>query len=262
MEKILEGKELYKTFTSSGQTTEALVNVSFFLEKGEVLGIVGESGSGKSTLLKVISGLVMPDKGELLHEGTSYKGKGPRHTGKFLQVIVQDAKSSFDPRMSVGKSIIESSRDGKNLEKVYELMEMVGLDKDLLSRKPSNLSGGQCQRMSIVRAYSSGASILLCDEMTSALDVTSQAQVIKIMQSLKKDGKLSAVFVSHDIALVSMLCDRIMVMKDGRCVEEGDTLDVIRSPKDEYTRQLIESAKRQSLDYANINYETKAVVNE
>ena len=247
MRVLLEGKNLYKSFRSGGEQTDALVDVNYSLREGEVLGVVGESGSGKSTLLRVISGLERADRGELLHEGVAYDGKGPAQTGAFLQMLFQDAQSSFDPRMTMERSILEAGRGKKDRQELTELIKMVGLEEDLLMRKPGKLSGGQCQRMSIVRAFYSGAQILLCDEMTSALDVSSQAQVMEIMRKLKKEGKLSAVFVSHDIALVSTICDRIMVMKDGRCVEQSETAEVIRTPKDSYTKQLIESAGKQSI---------------
>ncbi len=248
MSALLEGKNLNKKFVSKGKETMALIDVSFELNRGEVLGVVGESGSGKTTLLRAVSGMIQPDSGELFHEGVSYKGAGPRQTGEFLQIIFQDAKSSFDPRMTMEKSISESGRGAIDYDRIKALTKMVGLDEELLKRKPGSLSGGQCQRMSIARAFYSGANILLCDEMTSALDVSSQAQVMEVMQDLKKDGKLSAIFVSHDIALVSMLCDRIMVMKDGKCVEQGAATDIINNPQDGYTKALIESARKQGID--------------
>jgi ABC-type dipeptide/oligopeptide/nickel transport system ATPase subunit len=248
MSVLLEGKKINKIFRPGDKETVALRDVSFVLNEGEVLGVVGESGSGKSTLLRVLSGLERPDSGELLHGGEPYRGLGPRQTGEFLQVIFQDAKSSFDPRMTMEKSIMESGRGKRDRKRLTELVGMVGLDEELLTRKPGQLSGGQCQRMSIARAFYSGAGILLCDEMTSALDVTSQAQVMEIMIRLKNAGMLSAIFVSHDIALVSTICDRVMVMKDGGCIEEGATLEVISSPKDEYTKGLIDSARKQSIE--------------
>ena len=247
MAYLLEGKNLNKTFREKAKTTVALNDVNFYLNRGEVLGVVGESGSGKSTLLKAIAGMLKLDQGMLFYNGTEYTGQKPRQTGKFLQMIFQDAKSSFDPRMIMARSIMESGRGGKDQERVKELVRLVGLEEELLQRKPAALSGGQCQRMAIARAFYSNAEIFLCDEMTSALDVSSQARVLELLQDLKKQGRLSAVFVSHDIALVSMLCDRVMVMKDGTCVEEGDTSSVIRDPSDEYTRALLESARRQSV---------------
>lgn len=247
MTYLLEGKQLKKTFKEKAKTTVALSDVNFYLNKGEVLGVVGESGSGKSTLLKAIAGMLNLDQGSLFYNGTEYTGQKPRQTGRFLQMIFQDAKSSFDPRMIMERSIMESGRGEKNRERVCELVELVGLEEELLQRRPAALSGGQCQRMAIARAFYSDAEILLCDEMTSALDVTSQARVVELLQNLKKEGRLSAVFVSHDIALVSMLCDRVMVMKDGVCVEQGVTAEVIGNPQDDYTKILLDSAKRQMI---------------
>ncbi len=128
-----------------------------------------------------------------------------------------------------------------------ELLRETLLDESLLKKRPRELSGGQCQRMSIVRALYSGAEIILCDEMTSALDVTAQAQIVRIFGRLREIRSFSSIVVSHDIALVYAMCDRIMVMKDGRIVEEGKTSEVIRNPKDEYTKQLIMSAREQGL---------------
>ena len=128
-----------------------------------------------------------------------------------------------------------------------ELLKETLLEERLLKKRPRELSGGQCQRMSIVRALYSGAEIILCDEMTSALDVTAQAQIVRIFGRLREMRSFSSIIVSHDIALVYAMCDRIMVMKDGRIVEEGKTSEAIRNPKDEYTKQLIMSAREQSL---------------
>ena len=247
MAHLLEVKNLYKTYREKAKVNPALSDVSFYLDRGEILGIVGELGSGKSTLLKAIAGMLKLDQGSIFYNGKDFTGMTPRQTGAFLQMIFQDANSSFDPRRVMKKSIMESGRGKKDEGRILELVSLVGLEEDLLSRKPSSLSGGQCQRMAIARAFYSDADILLCDEMTSALDVTTQAQVVELLQDLKKDGRLSAVFVSHDIALVSMLCDRVMVMKDGKCVEEGETLTVIKHPCADYTKELLESARRQSI---------------
>ena len=138
-----------------------------------------------------------------------------------------------------------SGKSGASAE-LRELLKETLLDEDLLEKRPRELSGGQCQRMSIVRALYSGAEIILCDEMTSALDVTAQAQIVRIFGRLREMRPFSSIVVSHDIALVNAMCDRIMVMKDGYIVEEGKTSEVIRNPKDEYTKQLIMSAREQS----------------
>lgn len=244
---LLEGKNLSKNFIDKDKTTNALSHVDFTLNKGEILGVVGESGSGKSTLLRVISGIIQSDEGQLFYKGQEYTGKKPRQTGEFMQIVFQNAKSSFDPRMTMEKSILESGRKSKDRARMLELIKTVGLEEDLLKRKPASLSGGQCQRMSIARALYSEAEIILCDEITSALDVTTQAQVVELLVKLRKNGDFSAIFVSHDIALVSMICDRVMIMRAGKCVEQGEVSKVIGSPQDDYTKELLDSAKRQSI---------------
>ena len=236
---ILSGRDLNKTYKSQGRKVRALSHVDFDLHQGEILGIVGESGSGKSTLLKMISGIEKPDSGSLFYQGTEYTGAGPKKTGKFLQMIFQDAYRSFDPRMTMEKSLKEGAATTQ--EEIRRVIREVGLSEELLSRRPRNLSGGQCQRMSIARALLSHAGILLCDEITSALDVTTQAQVIKLLTEIRQKEQVSILLVSHDLALVSMICDRIMVMKDGVVVEQGETKKILSNPSDSYTHMLLDS---------------------
>ena len=236
---ILSGRDLNKTYISRDREVRPLQHVDFELNQGEILGIVGESGSGKSTLLKVISGREKPDSGKLYHQEEEYTGQGPEKAGKFLQMIFQDAYGSFDPRMTMEKSLREGSDESR--EEILRVIGEVGLTEDLLSRRPRHLSGGQCQRMSIARALLSHAGVLLCDEITSALDVTTQAQVIKLLMEIRDKEQVSIMLVSHDLALVSMICDRIMVMKDGIVVDQGETGKVISDPSSDYTRKLLES---------------------
>ena len=237
--KILSGRDLNKEYTSRDRKVRPLQHVDFDLYQAEILGIVGESGSGKSTLLKVISGIEKPDSGRLYHQEKEYTGSGPEKTGRFLQMVFQDAYGSFDPKMNMEKSLKEGT--GSDRKEIIRVIGEVGLSEELLSRRPRHLSGGQCQRMSIARALLSHADVLLCDELTSALDVTTQAQVIKLLMEIRDAENVSIILVSHDLALVSMICDRIMVMKDGIVVEEGKTEDVITRPSDEYTRKLLNS---------------------
>lgn len=236
---VLSGRDLNKEYKGRDRVVRPLQHVDFDLHKGEILGIVGESGSGKSTLLKVISGIEKPDSGKLYHNEEEYTGKGPEKTGKFLQMIFQDAYGSFDPKMSMEKSLLEGSNSDKDA--VQRIIAEVGLSDELLRRRPRHLSGGQCQRMSIARALLSHAGVLLCDEITSALDVTTQAQVIKLLMEIRDKEDVSIMFVSHDLALVSMICDRIMVMKDGVVVDAGETEKVISDPSDAYTQRLLDS---------------------
>ena len=237
--KILSGRDLNKEYTSRDRKVRPLQHVDFDLYQAEILGIVGESGSGKSTLLKVISGIEKPDSGRLYHQEKEYTGSGPEKTGRFLQMVFQDAYGSFDPKMNMEKSLKEGT--GSDRKEIIRVIGEVGLSEELLSRRPRHLSGGQCQRMSIARALLSHADVLLCDEITSALDVTTQAQVIKLLTEIRDMENVSIILVSHGLALVSMICDRIMVMKDGVVVEEGKTEDVINKPSDEYTRKLLNS---------------------
>lgn len=236
---VLSGKDLNKEYKTKDRIVRPLQHVDFELYPGEILGIVGESGSGKSTLLRMVSGIVKPDSGSIFHEGVEYTGAKPEKTGEFLQMIFQDAYGSFDPRMSMEKSLREGSSAGR--DEMLNIIKEVGLSEDLLPRKPKNLSGGQCQRMSIARALLSHAEILLCDEITSALDVTTQAQVINLITEVRAAENVAIMFVCHDLALVSMICDRVMVLKDGVVVEQGITADVIRDPKDPYTKKLLDS---------------------
>ena len=237
---VLEGKHLSRCYTKKEKKIQALKDVSFQLREGEILGIVGESGSGKSTLLRHISCLEKVDEGSLFQDGVEYTDKGPAYAGKFLQMIFQDALMSFDPRMKMKKAILEAAGPAGEAG-VMEILDAVGLDRGLLEKRAGSLSGGQCQRMSIARALCSDARILLCDEITSALDVTTQAQVVALLTELRKSKGLSIIFVSHDLALVSMICDRIMVMKDGECVERGETEDVLGKPQHEYTKELLDN---------------------
>lgn len=236
---VLSGRDLNKEYISRDRKVRPLQHVDFDLHQGEILGVVGESGSGKSTLLKIISGIEKPDSGRLYHLEKEYTGSHPEKTGRFLQMVFQDAYGSFDPKMSMEKSLKEGTDSDRN--EIVRVIGEVGLSEDLLGRRPRHLSGGQCQRMSIARALLSHADVLLCDEITSALDVTTQAQVIKLLMEIRDAENVSIILVSHDLALVSMICDRIMVMKDGVVVEEGKTEDVITRPSNEYTRKLLNS---------------------
>ena len=243
---LLRGAGLKKKFHNKDKEILAVNDVSFTLHENEFLAIVGESGSGKSSLLKLIAGLDRADEGHLYYKDEEYTGKKCGYAGKFLQMVFQDAYSSFDPKMKVVDSIKECNCEECEAE-LKRLLEAALLDEALLYKRPRELSGGECQRMSIVRALNSGADILLCDEITSALDVSTQAQIVRAFKELREKRDFAAIFVSHDIALMGMLCENIMVMKDGVCVEAGETRTVIENPKDEYTKLLIENARKQSL---------------
>lgn len=242
---LLRGTELTKKFINKDREMLAVNNVSFSLEENEFLAIVGESGSGKSTLLKLVAGLERTDSGYLYYRDEEYTHCKCGYAGQFLQMVFQDAYSSFDPKMKVIDSIKECYKNS-SMEELRRLLDAAILDEALLYKRPRELSGGECQRMSIVRALYSGARILLCDEITSALDVSTQAQIVKAFKDIREKRDFSAIFVSHDIALMGMLCENIMVMKDGVCVEDGKMKDILDNPSHEYTKLLIDNARKQS----------------
>ena len=244
---MLQVQNLTKRFKRGGNGTDALRGVSLSLFPGEILGIVGESGSGKSTLLRSIARLEKETSGSVILDGGDLKNYKPGDICKSMQMVFQDAEASFDPRMRINASIDENIRNlcalrGADVgNKRRELIEMVGLDPTLGERYPAHLSGGQCQRLAIARALASKPKILLCDEVTSALDVSAQAQIVALLASLRQSLGLSIIFVSHDLALVGSVCDRIVVMHDGEIQEEGPAQQVLDAPEHEYTKALLAS---------------------
>ena len=241
---VLEGKDLTKVYGKHKEEIHALCGVSFRLENGEILGLAGESGSGKSTLLKLIAGLEPSSSGTLLLHGHELSPRRTKEDFRTMQMIFQNAPASFHPRRTIADSITESVRSlrGKDSAADFKaLADMVGLPPELMERYPRQLSGGQCQRMAIARAMAVQPEILLCDEITSALDVSSQAQILHLLADICREHHTSAIFVSHDLAVVRCLCDRVMIMRGGALVEEGRVEQVIRAPREEYTRRLVES---------------------
>ncbi|MBQ3276564.1 MAG: ABC transporter ATP-binding protein [Oscillospiraceae bacterium] len=241
---ILEGKNIGKRYRRREFSVDALSDVSFTLNEGEILGIVGESGSGKSTLLRQIAGLEIPDAGELLLDGRPLPAKRTKENYRTIQMIFQDAVGSFHPRRRISDSIRETVRNlvGAGEEPDWKtLCSLVQLPLELAERYPRDLSGGQCQRFAIARAMAVHPRILLCDEITSALDVSSQAQILRLLAQLHQEKNMSVIFVSHDLAVVRSICDRVMVMRNGKVVEEGPAARIIHAPREDYTKQLIAS---------------------
>ncbi|WP_110588753.1 ATP-binding cassette domain-containing protein [Microbacterium suaedae] len=208
----------------------AVDDVSFSLEAGETLGVVGESGSGKSTLARLLIGAEHPDSGAVSRHGT------PR-----VRLVPQDPLGSFDPRHSVGQILRLSHRDGAPSPE--ELLRRVELDARLLTRRPAQLSGGQRQRVAIARALAANPDVLVCDEPVSALDVTTQAGILDLLLGLQEREGLSMVFISHDLAVVRRISDRVAVMKDGQVVDSGNTEDVYANPASAFTRELISASR-------------------
>jgi len=239
---LIEVRHAKKSFVRGGRRLPVLDDVSLSLMPGEILGVVGVSGCGKSTLLRAIACLERLDEGKVYLQGRDCTNARPALAGQTVQMVFQDAQASFDPRWTFDKSLLEALHSaGGNKAQLQELLERVGLPEELLSRRPSELSGGQAQRMAVARALAAGPRALLCDEVTSALDVSAQAQIVRLLAELRERLGLSMIFVSHDLALVAGLCDRVAIMKEGRFIEEGAARDILRAPKEEYTRVLLDS---------------------
>ena len=250
MGTILEVKDLTKQFYKNKQLFTAVDHISFQLQQGECLGLVGESGCGKSTTVKMLTHLLQPDGGEILLDGTKIqhlKGKALKKLYTEIQMVFQTPQDSFDPRRTLGDGIMESMKNqgisGKQArERMQQLLKQVELPLELADRYPNQVSGGQCQRAAIARALAIEPKILICDEATSALDVTVQAQIVDLLKRLQKEMNLSILLICHDLALVQHLCDRVLVMYQGKIMEEGEPDNVINFPKNDYTKTLVEAA--------------------
>lgn len=254
-EIILSIENISKTYKArnwlgkSGRTTRAVNDVSLELIKGNTLGIVGESGSGKSTLARILMGLVTPEGGNLILSGQPMLIKGAalrRVRAKQVQMVFQDPYGSLNPRHRVGDivaqgPIIHGVPRQQAYAKAEELFELVGLDRNALNRYPHEFSGGQRQRIGLARALAMEPEVLVADEPVSALDVSVQAQVLKLLADLKARLGLSIIFITHDLRVAAQICDQIAVMKDGSVVEQGQCNEVFESPRHPYTRSLLEA---------------------
>jgi len=251
---LLEIREISMSFRrADGSRLQAVKKVSLHIDRGETLGIVGESGSGKTTLGKLALALQHPDTGDVLFEGRQWstlpeRARRPLRAG--IQTISQDPLSSFNPRFTVERIIDQPlklytrlDRAGRR-EKIVKLMELVGLSQDLLARRPTALSGGQRQRVSIAQALAAEPKLLICDEPVSALDVTTQAQVLDLLVDLQARLGLSMIFISHDLGVVQHVSQRIVVMKDGAVVEAGSVEEIFERPQHPYTQELIASVPK------------------
>ena len=235
-EVVLEATGLRCEFGRGKRAFVAVDDVSLTVHRGETLGIVGESGSGKTTLGRMLVGLLKPTAGEIK------PGGGVRPD---VQMVFQDPVSSLNPRRSVGESIADPLRargerdEGRIRGRVRELLERVGLEGAHYDRYPHEFSGGQRQRVGIARALAADPRVIVCDEPVSALDVTTQAQVVALLGELQRELGLALVFVAHDLAVVRQVSDRVAVMRRGRIVEQGPADEVYDSPQDPYTKQLL-----------------------
>lgn len=231
-----------------------LRDITVSMPAGSTVGVVGESGSGKSTLVRLLCGLLVPSKGDISFDGRSVKdwlSEDRREFHRRNQIVFQSPASSLDPRLRIKTSLSEPTKAlERRTPEPAELnawLQDVGLSGDVLSRYPHQLSGGQLQRIAVARALSVRPDVLYADEPTSALDVSVQAQVLNLLMGLKHRHGLTLVFVSHDLAVVARLCERIIVLKDGQVVEAGETVEVMTDPKTAYTRTLVEASRATTL---------------
>jgi len=252
---LLEAKGLYKTYTQTSgffvkkqRIIKALNNVSLSIKKGETLAIVGESGSGKSTLARCLLQLLSFDQGELFFKGknlTSLDDKDKKHLKRQIQMVFQDPYASLNPRMKIeeileeGLVIHDLGNKKVRQTKVRSMIKKVGLTVPDLQKYPHQFSGGQRQRIGIARALIVEPELVICDEPVSALDVSIQAQILLLLKDLQKELGLSYLFISHDLRVVRHMADRIVVMHQGKVVEQGLTKSIYEKPKANYTRELL-----------------------
>lgn len=234
---------------SGVRMTRVLNDVSLDVARGAAIGIVGESGSGKSTLAKTIVGLHRATSGSILFNGTDLNSRSHhrmRAVRRRIQYIPQDPYSSLDPRRTIGQTLAEAidplwARVREHHAQIAEALRCVALDEDAINRYPHEFSGGQRQRIAISRALVTDPEVIIADEITSALDVSTQAEIITLLRQIRADLGLTTLFISHNLAVVRELCDEVVVLLNGSVVEHGVTVELFRHPHSAYTRKLIES---------------------
>lgn len=259
MENILEVKNLYKTFSTTGKLFDghkkdgegdvyAVKSVCFSIKKGEILGLVGESGCGKSTLGNCILKLIPPTSGEIFFEGKNIANFNKKEMRKFrqdVQLIFQNPFSSLDPKMRIREILVEplivNGIRNKKIqdERINEILDFVSMSHDDLNRYPHEFSGGQRQRIAIARALILKPKFIVADEPVSALDVSIQAQIINLLVDLKQKFDITYLFISHDLNVVRYLCDRIAIMNLGEIVEINTTEEIFNNPQMPYTKKLL-----------------------
>lgn len=262
-EIVISVRNLCKTYTTKasfwgkpGRKVSASKNISFDVRKGETLGLVGESGSGKSTVGRSIVRLHDSDSGEIIFNGQNVLGLNSKQMMPIrqqIQMIFQDPYASLNPRRKIGDILSEGPiihGENKQLadKRAVELLQLVGLDESALRRYPHEFSGGQRQRIGIARALAMQPKLIIADESVSALDVSVQAQVLELLDMIKRKMHLAMLFVTHDLRIAAKVCDRIAVMKLGEIVEYGTTEEVFGSPKHDYTKLLLDSIPGKSWD--------------
>ncbi len=254
-EPMLEARDLRVTFGGGRDiflrrrpTFEALRGVDFTIARGEAFALVGESGAGKSTAARCVVGLRRPTAGSISFDGAPLDPRHDKAQRRAIQMVFQDPYSSLNPRMKVGAAISELLRvnglvadKAAARERAAELFSMVGLPAEMLDRRPSGFSGGQRQRIGIARALAVEPTLLVADEPVSALDVSIQASILILLKKLQTELGLTMLFISHDLAVVKQLCDRVAVMSEGQIVEEGAVDEVFSGARHEFTRRLLDA---------------------
>ncbi len=245
---LVEVKNLKKYFRVRGGALKAVDDVSFFIRRGETLGLVGESGCGKTTVGRTLIRIYQPSDGEVWFDGVNIAKHSEKQLAPFrrrMQIIFQDPYASLNPRMTVG-DIIAEPIDIHNLAKgperqhrIYELLDYVGLARSYASRYPHEFSGGQRQRIGIARALASEPDLIVCDEPISALDVSIQAQVVNLLEDLQKEKKLTYLFIAHDLSMVQHISDRVGVMYLGHLMELSASDELYENPMHPYTKALM-----------------------
>ena len=254
MQPLLEVRNLIKYFPLKGNVSgvgsgvvKAVDDVSFSIAPGEVLGLVGESGSGKSTTGRLILKLIEATSGQVIFDGKDVYGIGKtelRALRREMQIVFQDPYGAFNPRMTVGHIIGEAlelkeiSRSERN-QNIAHYLEMVQMPPSIAGRYPHEFSGGQRQRIGIARALAVEPKFIVADEPVSALDVSTQAEIVNLLLDLQKRLNLTMLFISHDLSVVRVLCDRVAVMQNGKLVEVASSDELFSNPKEQYTRELL-----------------------
>ncbi|GAB3823129.1 ATP-binding cassette domain-containing protein [Kribbella italica] len=227
----------------------AVENAGLTVGENEIVAVVGESGSGKTTLARCVVGLQRPDAGVLTFDGSPMPARRPAELKRAIQMVFQDPRSSLNPRMRAGAIIDEvwlthpsTAPAGPRRTAIAALLADVGLAAEVADQYPAQLSGGQCQRVSLARALALSPRLLVCDEAVSALDVSVQAQVLRLLVELRATRRLSMLFISHDLGVVHQIADRVVVMRAGQIVEQGPADTVFSNPRHEYTQALLDAA--------------------
>ncbi len=240
-------------FRAASAKVHAVDGVSLSLDKGQTLGLVGESGCGKSTLARIIARLIEPTKGEVIFENkniTQLTQKEFRPLRKNIQVVFQDPYASLNPRMTIGQIVGEAltiygvAAGRENIKKVQQLLDIVGLSKDSLSRYPHEFSGGQRQRVGIARALALQPKLIIADEPISALDVSIQAQILNLLNDLQKEFDLTYLFITHDLRVIEYVSDAVAVMYLGKIMEVAGSKDIYKHPVHPYTEALLSAIPR------------------